>query len=237
MMLAAVCLALAALVARQAGAAPARRGQDPPGPSSSVRLARGAGRRLQRFLGRRTRPHASVSALCQAIVAELEAGAPPDLALQRLPSAVDLVPRGRTAALLGEPVAPALAADAAAAGSTALAGLAACWRAAEQSGARLAGGLEQVAATARAEEALARDLRTELAAPIATAKVLLLLPVAGLILGELLGARPVAWLLGSPAGLLCALLGLLLIAAGRVWSMRIIAAALPDGVAPGSRGR
>jgi tight adherence protein B len=199
--------------------------------------ARSVLRRVRTRLRRRTLAAVPVAALCHELAAELEAGAPPELALRRAAAAADAVPRARAAAVLGEPVAPALAADAAAVGSTALAGLAACWRAAEQSGARLAAGLERVAATATAEEALAADLRTELAAPMATAKVLVLLPLAGLLLGELLGARPIAWLLGSPAGLCCAVLGLLLMVAARVWSGRIIAAALPDGVAAGTGRR
>lgn len=230
MTVALLCLLAAAMVLL--GGPPDRPGRSGTAPSLQ-RLARGLLRRLPR---RRPSP-ASVAALCHALVAELEAGAPPDLALRRAAQSATVVPRARAAAVLGEPVAAALAADAAATSSMALAGLAACWRAGEQSGARLAGGLARVAATAAAEDALAADLRTELAAPLATARVLLLLPLAGLLLGELLGAGPIAWLAGSPAGMLCAAVGLLLIAAGRLWSRSIIAAALPDGIGGADRIR
>ncbi len=173
-------------------------------------------------------------ALCAAISAELRAGAAANQALLTATRNSPLAPRARVAAQIGEPVAPALAADAAATRSTALAGAAACWAAAVDNGAGLADGLDRVAALAWAERRLAADLAAETAAPRATARILGLLPLFGLLLGEILGARPTAWLLGEPAGWLCLGAGAALIGVGHWWSGRIVRGALPD---PRGRGR
>lgn len=168
-----------------------------------------------------------VPGLCAALAAELRAGAPPDAALREAAERYPVVPRGAAAARLGADVATALQRDAQRARSPALLGLAACWRVAGTTGAGLAEGVEQVAATALGEERVRQDLAAELAAPRATSRVLMLLPLVGLGLGELLGAAPIAWLLGSPAGRACLAIGVLLMAAGALWSHRMIATAVP----------
>lgn len=169
--------------------------------------------------------------VCAALAAELRAGTAPDAALVAVSGEGPMLRRARTAALLGEPVGPALAADADAAGPVAghaLRGMAACWSVAADSGAGLADGLDRVAALATARQRIGADLDAEIAAPRATARILSLLPLLGLALGELLGARPVAWLLGSPIGLVCLGVGVGLVLLGRVWTARIVASVLPE---------
>jgi tight adherence protein B len=168
-----------------------------------------------------------VGALCTAICAELKAGASSNAALIAAAREVPVIPRARTAAVVGEPVADALAQDARAAGSVALAGVAACFAAAQGSGAGLADGLTRVAALARAQRQVGQDLAAETAGPRATARILGLLPVATLAIGQLLGADPVRWLIESPVGWLCLVLGLAFLAAGRLWAGAIIRQGLP----------
>lgn len=223
MLTAVAVLALALLVVRRAPVPGGRNGVDD-------RLAAGA-ERLARWLTDTVRRPSRdlVPGLCAALAAELRAGAPPDSAIQEAAARYPVVPRGAAAARLGADVAAALQRDAQRARSPALLGLAACWRVAGTAGAGLADGVEQVAATALGEERVRQDLAAELAAPRATSRVLMLLPLVGLGLGELLGAAPTAWLLGSPAGRACLATGIILMAAGGIWSQRMVAAAVPPG--------
>ena len=167
--------------------------------------------------------------LCASLVSELRAGSAPGSALLAAAPDSALVPRARTAALVGEPLAPALAEDARRAGSVPLAGVAACFSAAQDSGAGLADGLVRVAALGRAQRRVTDDLAAETAAPRATARILSLLPLVGLGLGELLGAHPVSWLLGGPAGWICLFVGALFIVAGQMWVRTIMRSGLPRG--------
>src|SRR5690606_21337279 len=70
--------------------------------------------------------------------------------------------------------------------------------------------LGRLALALRAEQEHRRDVAAQLAGPRATARVLFLLPAFGLLLGQLLGAAPVRFLLESPLGLLCAVAGTVL---------------------------
>jgi tight adherence protein B len=236
---------LTALWCLAATAALAVRGRPRPTAPGGPTLERVAGRLADLVLGwlRGPPPADDIGGLCTAICAELRAGAPPDRALLEASRHSRLIPRSRAAAMLGEPIADALAADAAAAvnasdgASPALAGMAACWSAAADSGAGLAEGLERVATLAWAHRRVRADLEAETAAPKATARTLALLPVIGLVLGQVLGASPVSWLLGDPIGRACLAGGALLQVAGRLWAGRILQQALPRDRAPMGYGR
>lgn len=77
--------------------------------------------------------------------------------------------------------------------------------------------LEAVGAAYRRSRLL-DDLRSQaFAVPRATVRLLTALPVVTVMLGELLGARPLAFLFGSPQGLLCLALGLCWYAGGLAW--------------------
>jgi len=186
------------------------------------------------------RPGGGLQEFCASMAAELRAGAAPEAALLVVAGPDHrLVPRARTAALLGGDVAQALADDAdraMAAGqrhASALRAIAACWRVSADSGAGLADGLDAAAQLAAAGQRVADDLAAEVAAPRATARILALLPLLGMLLGEVLGARPMAWLTGTPLGLGCLSLGVAFMGAGWLWSRRIIRAALPHDAAAG----
>lgn len=72
---------------------------------------------------------------------------------------------------------------------------------------------------------LRADLRRNAFAPArATVRMLMGLPVLTLLLGELLGADPLAVLFGSTRGLCCLLLGALCLVVGGVWMCRLLRA-------------
>lgn len=118
----------------------------------------------------------------------------------------------------------------AASSSRALAGLsrfAACWQVAARSGAALAPAVDRVADALHDEIAFASSLAASLAAPRATVRLLAALPVLGLALGGAIGARPVSFLLGTPAGLCCLAVAVGFDAAGVGWARRIARKAVP----------
>jgi tight adherence protein B len=106
--------------------------------------------------------------------------------------------------------------------------LAGCFSVAERSGAALADVLARYAVQldAALDARAARD--TALAGPKATVALLSWLPVAGILLGYLMGVNPLGVLFGTPAGAAALLLGVGLMATGRLWSKRLVAAAVRD---------
>ncbi len=108
----------------------------------------------------------------------------------------------------------------------ALAALAASWAVHERTGAPVAGLLDTLAQSLRDanEAALARS--AALAAPVATARVLAGLPVLGLVLGQVVGARPLAVLVGTAAGRVSAVVGLVCVVLGVVWTRHLLRSAV-----------
>jgi tight adherence protein B len=103
--------------------------------------------------------------------------------------------------------------------------LAACWTVCSSSGSGLATAVERLEEGLRAEQARRRAVDAELAGPRATAALLAVLPLAGMVLATGLGADPVAMLLHTPLGLVCLSGGLLLDALGLWWTARLVARA------------
>ncbi|MCU1547072.1 MAG: hypothetical protein JWO29_23 [Arthrobacter sp.] len=103
--------------------------------------------------------------------------------------------------------------------------LAACFDIAEASGCPLADVLTRFAAQLEAEEDAEAARQTALAGPKATVRLLTWLPLLGLGLGMLLGVDPVTILLGTPPGMAALAAGVVLTAAGRIWSSRLVRAA------------
>ncbi|MFD8192118.1 type II secretion system F family protein [Streptomyces wuyuanensis] len=175
----------------------------------------------------------AVIALCGGVVGELRAGSQPAQAL---------LTAGRSTGALGGAEAAVLAAatfggDVPAElrrasrepGAEGLAGLAACWLVAVDSGAGLAAGIDRLEAALTAERDQRESLRAQLAGARSTVVVLALLPAIGLALGWALGADPLRVLLHSPAGLGCLLVGGVAEAAGLYWATRIVRAGSGDG--------
>jgi tight adherence protein B len=169
--------------------------------------------------------------LLEGLAAELTAGRPPGVALRRVCDDIDdqtlaeaMTSVGRASAVGGD-VAAQLVFASAARGCQALRWLAAAWHIGESTGAGLASVVERVASAARAEADHRREVGAQLAAPRATARMLALLPVLGLVIGELLGASPVSVLFSTPTGCGCLVAGVSLELLGIRWTDRLAAAA------------
>ncbi|GIF57928.1 hypothetical protein Air01nite_40230 [Asanoa iriomotensis] len=104
-------------------------------------------------------------------------------------------------------------------GLTALAGAAVAL--AERTGAPLAELIDRIEADARAGDRARAAAIAQAAGAQATALLLAALPVGGLALGYAIGADPLAILLGTPLGAICALCGVVLQILGLVWSQRL----------------
>jgi tight adherence protein B len=199
-------------------------------PSPVFRVARS----LRARAGRRARAAAAtvaVAELAGALAAEVQAGASLRVAFPRCLGESDdaplralLAPVAAVIAMGGDPV-PGLASAATQPGCSALGLLAGSWGVAEAQGTASRGLLDRVADAARAESAQRLEVRSQLAGPLASARLLAAMPAVGLVMGTGLGASPASVLLGSPVGLALAGLGIGLVTAGLAWLSRLAAAA------------
>lgn len=182
-------------------------------------LAGGAVRRVGRARQvRQAAVHrARVVELCDALHAELAAGQSAEQALGRAAEDWPLVGPAARAAATGGDVTLALRDLAAVPGAGALRIVAAAWLVAHRTGHGLADALGRVGDDLRAAEQTQRIVAGELASARATARLLAGLPLVALAMGAGAGAAPWAFLLGSPAGLACLVLGLCLGYAGLAW--------------------
>jgi tight adherence protein B len=112
-------------------------------------------------------------------------------------------------------------------------GLAAAWTVAGEMGAPLAPSLSQFAVGLRALADAQRETEVALAGPVATARLVLALPVVGVLLGLVLGFNTLGTLFGTAPGLVCLLAGVALLLAARRWNARLVAAAQPREAMPG----
>lgn len=111
--------------------------------------------------------------------------------------------------------------------------LGATWRLAETSGAPLGPALRELAAGFRDIGQSEREVAIALAAPQATSRVVLALPLVGMLLGALLGFDPVGVLLGGPVGWSLLTAGALLMTAGWWWNRRLVRSATSRPATPG----
>ena len=111
--------------------------------------------------------------------------------------------------------------------------LAAAWRVATSAGAPLAPSLRAFAAGLRALADAQRETEVALAGPVATARLVLALPVVGILFGMVLGFNTLGTLFTTAPGLLCLGVGVALLLLARRWNRRLVAAAQPTEVFPG----
>jgi len=164
----------------------------------------------------------AVLGLCAALVAELRGGRQPRDALDRAGLAWPTgAPRALSAARAGDEVADALKLDANEPGRGGLRALAVCWQIAEHHGTGLAAAVGQIATSLRTDEEHRRRLAAELAGPRATARLLALLPLVGIAMGQALDAEPLRMLLTTPWGRLALVAGISLEVCGTWWVNRI----------------
>lgn len=113
--------------------------------------------------------------------------------------------------------------------------LAAAWEIATTVGAPLAEVLRMIAETLRDASSAADDVRIALAEPAGTARLLLWMPFAGLLLGFALGFDTLGVIVGTPMGGGCVIAGLLLVGVARWWTRRLLLRAKPASGTPGIR--
>lgn len=113
--------------------------------------------------------------------------------------------------------------------------LAAAWEVATTVGAPLAEVLRMLAETLRDAASAADDVRVALAEPAGTARLLLWMPVAGLLLGLALGFDTIGAITRSPIGIACVIAGLGLVLVARGWTGRLLRSARPAPGTPGMR--
>nr|WP_308471394.1 hypothetical protein [Arthrobacter sp. Y81] len=149
------------------------------------------------------------------------------------PASLSLLSVARAAAMRGSPVADAIRAASAAAFSGGQnrerriwGELAACFDIAAASGCPLADVLTRLAAQLEVEDDAEAARQTALAGPKATVTLLTWLPLLGLGLGVALGVDPLSILLGTPFGVAALAAGVVLTAAGRMWSARLVRSAI-----------
>jgi len=148
------------------------------------------------------------------VAALLRAGVPPGVAWQRA-TGVEVDGLGIPDQLqLSERLAPAPAAA-----------MVAAARLAVRVGAPLALVLQSVGEALRVEAQILADQKTALAGPQTTGRVLLALPLLGLLIGWVLGANPLATIADGGVGTVSFVAGLALLAVGRWWIARLVAAA------------
>lgn len=111
--------------------------------------------------------------------------------------------------------------------------VAAAWSVATETGAPLAGCLHELARSQRALGQAQRDIEAALAGPRSTSRLVLMLPVVGLLFGLLLGFDTVGTLVGTVAGWLCLTGGTLLLLAAWRWSTAMVSRSTPTTSAPG----
>jgi len=117
--------------------------------------------------------------------------------------------------------------------SSAWRSLAAAWQVATTAGTPLAPSLRRMAGSLRALADAQREVRIALAGPVATARMVMVLPAVAVIFGILLGFDPLRTLFTTPFGLGCLGLGLVLIVAASRWNRRLVASAQPEEENPG----
>lgn len=112
-------------------------------------------------------------------------------------------------------------------------GLAAAWQVATDAGASLAPSLRQFASSLRDLAQTERDVAVALAGPVATARMVMVLPVIGVLFGLALGFDTLGTLFTTIPGWICLVLGLLLMLLARLWNRRLVSRAQPGVLTPG----
>ena len=111
--------------------------------------------------------------------------------------------------------------------------LGAAWQLADECGAPLSVALRDLATGFHDLGRSEREVAVELAGPMSTARMVMTLPLIGLVLGAALGFDTLGVLIGDPVGWALAALGILLVLAGWSWNRRLIAGASRRPQTPG----
>ena len=171
-------------------------------------------RRLERL-------RAGAGRACELLVAELAAGSPPDIALQRVAASHRPIDSVVAASQLGSDVAQAMRRLAAGIDAPTWARVADAWEISQRSGAGLSTVLAQVAAAERDAQSQRRLVQQELADARATAVLMAVLPWLLVGAGSLGDGGAWSFVTGTWPGVISAGLGCLCAAVGLIWMERI----------------
>ena len=184
---------------------------------------------------RATSSSPAILALLEGIAPALEAGLPPSVAVRlsgaALGSTVDPGIRAFVGELAdvcerGSPIAPVWQSWAARTGSADLSFVAAAWQLSERTGAPLAEAVQRAVVSVRESRERARRINVAVAGPRATVMVLTVLPLTGPVFGLACGVPPTELYLSNPIGTVSAVVGVVLIWAGRLWCRRLVDSAM-----------
>ena len=184
---------------------------------------------------RATSSSPAILALLEGIAPALEAGLPPAVGVRlsgaALGSTVDPGIRAFVGELAdvcerGSPIAPVWQSWAARTGSADLSFVAAAWQLSERTGAPLAEAVQRAVVSVRESRERARRVNVAVAGPRATVMVLTVLPLTGPVFGMACGVPPTELYLSNPIGTVSAVVGVLLIWAGRLWCRRLVDSAM-----------
>lgn len=180
----------------------------------------------------------TVASVVQRLAVLLAAGVVPASGWGYLAEGVDegVVPFVAAAAVSGRPVSESIVAaveQGVDADEQAWRGLAAAWQVATDAGASLAPSLRQLASSLRDLAQTRRDLAVALAGPIATARMVMVLPLVGVLFGLALGFDTLGTLFTTVPGWACLVLGIGLMAIARRWNRRLVTRARPTLLTPG----
>ncbi|HEV7950680.1 MAG TPA: type II secretion system F family protein [Glaciihabitans sp.] len=187
---------------------------------------------------RRRVPQANVSrvaAVAQRLAVLLAAGVPPNAAWGYLREG-ELPTRIASAIAGGVAVPDAIVvavSDIPPMEADAWRGLAMAWAVATEAGAPLAPTLREFAGALRSIAAAQRDIRVALAEPTATARLVMVLPLVGVLFGAALGFNTLTTLTTTVPGWMCLGVGTALLFAASRWNRSLVNSAQPTDITPG----
>ncbi|HMY09960.1 MAG TPA: hypothetical protein P5108_04960 [Marmoricola sp.] len=154
---------------------------------------------------------------CEAMAADLAVGQPHQMVLERVAERWPPFAPVAMAGQVGADIPEAMRELANQRGGAALRRIAATWQVASATGSGLADALEIAAEGIRNQRRITRLIETELAGAKATSKLLAILPLGVLLMGQGIGGEPFDFLLQTSVGLGCLSVGAGLTVAGIFW--------------------
>lgn len=154
---------------------------------------------------------------CEGMAADLAVGQPQQMVLDRVAERWPPFAPVAMAGQVGADIPEAMRELANRRGGAALRRIAATWQVASATGSGLSDALEVAAEGVRTQRRITRLIETELAGAKATSKLLAILPLGVLLMGQGIGGEPFNFLTQSPFGLGCLALGAALTIAGIFW--------------------
>lgn len=177
--------------------------------------------RSRRSDQRRLHAEADVARACALLAAEVRAGRPPESAVDVVSADCPVLGPAAAALSVGDDAVRIWRGQAPQPGCAGLHDLARAWEVSRACGAPMGPSLDQVAAALEREAEVAQTVRGELASAQATGRLMSVLPLVGIGLGYTIGGRPLDFLIGTPAGLVCTLAATLLACLGIVWTQAL----------------